>query len=59
MDGHHHVMAASAVELLTDLVKALQAVNATAWHNAFLGLWFAALRLVQRVRNTNLFQAID
>ena len=31
-------------------MKALQAVNGTAWHNAFLGLWIAALRLVQRVR---------
>ncbi|XP_004494899.1 mediator of RNA polymerase II transcription subunit 33B-like isoform X2 [Cicer arietinum] len=50
MDGDH-VMAASAVELLTGLVKALQAVNATAWHNAFLGLWIAALRLVQRERD--------
>ncbi|CAL5186324.1 unnamed protein product [Lathyrus oleraceus] len=50
MDGHH-VMAASAVELFTGLVKALQAVNGTAWHNAFLGLWIAALRLVQRERD--------
>ncbi|KAK9281726.1 hypothetical protein L1049_004630 [Liquidambar formosana] len=33
------------------LVKALQAVNGTTWHNTFLGLWFAALRLVQRERD--------
>jgi hypothetical protein len=31
------------------LVKALQAVNRTTWHDTFLGLWIAALRLVQRV----------
>lgn len=31
------------------LVKALRAVNGTTWHAAFLGLWIAALRLVQRV----------
>lgn len=35
---------------VTGLVKTLQAVNGTTWHNAFLGLWIAALRLVQRVR---------
>ncbi|PNX82524.1 hypothetical protein L195_g038553, partial [Trifolium pratense] len=46
MDAHH-VMAAT-IELLTGLVKALQAINGTAWHNTFLGLWIAALRLVQR-----------
>uniref|UniRef100_A0A6N2NEA8 Mediator of RNA polymerase II transcription subunit 33A n=1 Tax=Salix viminalis TaxID=40686 RepID=A0A6N2NEA8_SALVM len=31
------------------LVKALQAVNCTTWHDTFLGLWIASLRLVQRV----------
>ncbi|XP_027358349.1 mediator of RNA polymerase II transcription subunit 33B-like [Abrus precatorius] len=50
MDGHH-VAENSAVEVLTGLVKALHAVNGTAWHNAFLGLWIAALRLVQRERD--------
>ncbi|XP_045812616.1 mediator of RNA polymerase II transcription subunit 33B-like isoform X3 [Trifolium pratense] len=49
MDAHH-VMAAT-IELLTGLVKALQAINGTAWHNTFLGLWIAALRLVQRERD--------
>lgn len=32
------------------LVKSLQATNAASWHEIFLGLWMAALRLVQRVR---------
>ncbi|XP_061337359.1 mediator of RNA polymerase II transcription subunit 33B-like [Gastrolobium bilobum] len=50
MDGDH-VAETSAVECLTGLLKALQAVNGTAWHNAFLGLWIAALRLVQRERD--------
>ncbi|KAJ1442554.1 putative mediator of RNA polymerase II transcription subunit [Sesbania bispinosa] len=50
MDGDH-VATTSAVEVLTGLVKSLQAVNGTAWHNAFLGLWIAALRLVQRERD--------
>ncbi|XP_075641479.1 mediator of RNA polymerase II transcription subunit 33B [Castanea sativa] len=50
MDGSQ-VAATSAVETLTGLVKALQAVNGTTWHNTFLGLWIAALRLVQRERD--------
>ncbi|MBA0560268.1 hypothetical protein Golob_017177, partial [Gossypium lobatum] len=47
MDGSQ-VAATGAVESLTGLVKALQAVNGTTWHDTFLGLWIAALRLVQR-----------
>lgn len=35
---------------IAGLVKALQALNQTSWQDAFLGLWIAALRLVQRVR---------
>lgn len=31
------------------LVKALQAVNSSTWQDTFLGLWIAALRLVNRV----------
>ena len=31
------------------MVKTLHVVNGTMWHNTFLGLWVAALRLVQRV----------
>ncbi|GMY16614.1 mediator of RNA polymerase II transcription subunit 33B-like isoform X1 [Fagus crenata] len=50
MDGSE-VAATSTIEILTGLVKALQAVNGTTWHNTFLGLWIAALRLVQRERD--------
>ncbi|KAM7521558.1 hypothetical protein LguiA_011460 [Lonicera macranthoides] len=50
MDGSQ-VVATSAAETLTGLVKALQAVNQTTWHDTFLGLWIAALRLVQRERD--------
>ncbi|GAA0139031.1 hypothetical protein LIER_00660 [Lithospermum erythrorhizon] len=45
------VNASSAVETLTGLVKTLQAINCTTWHDAFLGLWMSALRLVQRERD--------
>ncbi|CAH8320696.1 unnamed protein product [Eruca vesicaria subsp. sativa] len=50
MDGTQ-AAAASAVENLTGLVKALQAANSTTWHDAFLALWLSALRLVQRERD--------
>ncbi|KAK4762707.1 hypothetical protein SAY86_008475 [Trapa natans] len=50
MDGSQ-VAAISAVEILTGLVKALQSVNGTTWHDTFLGLWISALRLVQRERD--------
>ncbi|KAI9181059.1 hypothetical protein LWI28_010964 [Acer negundo] len=50
MDGTQ-VGANSAFETLTGLVKALRAVNVTTWHDTFLGLWIAALRLVQRERD--------
>ncbi|KAL6564303.1 hypothetical protein OROMI_015753 [Orobanche minor] len=46
------VKTTSAAETLTGLVKALQALNQTTWQDAFLGLWTAALRLVQRARNS-------
>ncbi|CAA2935110.1 mediator of RNA polymerase II transcription subunit 33A-like [Olea europaea subsp. europaea] len=52
MDGSQ-VAATSAAETLTGLVKALQALNQTSWQDAFLGLWIAALRLVQRERNSS------
>ncbi|PPR84727.1 hypothetical protein GOBAR_AA35994 [Gossypium barbadense] len=45
------VAATGATERLTGLLKALQAVNSTTWHDTFLGLWLAALRLVQRERD--------
>lgn len=50
MDGSK-VAAISAVDILTGLVKALRAVNGTTWCDAFLGLWIAALRLIQRERD--------
>ncbi|XAR61234.1 hypothetical protein NMG60_11034880 [Bertholletia excelsa] len=50
MDGSQ-VASTSAVEVLTGLIKALQAMNQTTWHDAFLGLWIASLRLVQRERD--------
>ncbi|KAL3626204.1 hypothetical protein CASFOL_029753 [Castilleja foliolosa] len=50
MDGSQ-VNATSAVEIITGLVKSLQAINAASWHEIFLGLWMAALRLVQRERD--------
>ncbi|KAL3647904.1 hypothetical protein CASFOL_008872 [Castilleja foliolosa] len=46
------VKSTSAVETLTGLVKSLQSLNQTTWKDAFLGLWTAALRLVQRERNS-------
>ncbi|KAK7242970.1 hypothetical protein RIF29_37752 [Crotalaria pallida] len=47
------VSAFSAVEILAGSVKSLHAVNGTTWHSAFLALWVAALRLVQRERDSN------
>ncbi|GAV78727.1 hypothetical protein CFOL_v3_22192 [Cephalotus follicularis] len=52
MDGSQ-VTATSAVENLTGLIKALQAVNGTSWHDIFLALWIAALRLIQRERDSS------
>ncbi|KAL3647905.1 hypothetical protein CASFOL_008873 [Castilleja foliolosa] len=51
MDGSQ-VRSTSAAETLTGLVKSLKALNQTTWQDAFLGLWTAALRLVQRERNS-------
>ncbi|KAJ0035432.1 hypothetical protein Pint_24923 [Pistacia integerrima] len=48
MDGYQ-VNPTSAIEVITGLIKTLQAINGTSWHDTFLGLWIAALRLVQRV----------
>ncbi|XP_059650111.1 mediator of RNA polymerase II transcription subunit 33A [Cornus florida] len=50
MDGSQ-VTETSAIEIITGLMKALQAINSTTWHETFLGLWMAALRLVQRERD--------
>lgn len=40
--------------LFAGLIKTLRAINGTSWHDTFLGLWLAALRLVQRVRTLSL-----
>ncbi|XP_016647568.1 PREDICTED: mediator of RNA polymerase II transcription subunit 33A [Prunus mume] len=45
------VNATSSVEVITGLIKVLQAINCATWHDTFLGLWIAALRLVQRERD--------
>ncbi|XP_073066110.1 mediator of RNA polymerase II transcription subunit 33A-like isoform X1 [Primulina eburnea] len=45
------VTTTAAAETLTGLVKALQALNQTTWQDSFLGLWIAALRLVERETN--------
>ncbi|KAJ7980133.1 Mediator of RNA polymerase II transcription subunit 33A [Quillaja saponaria] len=50
MDGYQ-VNATSAIEIITGLIKTLRAINGTSWHDTFLGLWLAALRLVQRERD--------
>ncbi|XP_020101456.1 mediator of RNA polymerase II transcription subunit 33A-like [Ananas comosus] len=45
------VAATNSIELLSGLVMTLQAVNGSTWHDAFLALWMASLRLVQRERD--------
>ncbi|CAN0898515.1 Mediator of RNA polymerase II transcription subunit 33A [Linum grandiflorum] len=50
MDGYQ-VNATSAIDVVKDLVKVLQAMNGTTWHDTFVGLWIAGLRLVQRERD--------
>ncbi|MED6155368.1 Mediator of RNA polymerase II transcription subunit 33A [Stylosanthes scabra] len=49
MDGYQ-VSTTSGVEIISGLVRTLRAINGTSWHDTFLGLWLAALRLVQRER---------
>ncbi|XP_039002043.1 mediator of RNA polymerase II transcription subunit 33A-like isoform X2 [Hibiscus syriacus] len=50
MDGYL-VNTTSAVEIITGLIKTLQAMNGTSWHDTFLGLWISSLQLVQRERD--------
>ncbi|XVF64981.1 hypothetical protein PTKIN_Ptkin09bG0210200 [Pterospermum kingtungense] len=50
MDGYL-VNTTSAIEIINGLIKTLQAINGTNWHDTFLGLWIASLRLVQRERD--------
>ncbi|XP_059457962.1 mediator of RNA polymerase II transcription subunit 33A-like [Corylus avellana] len=45
------INAKSAIETITGFIKVLRAINCTTWHNTFLHLWIAALRLVQRERD--------
>ncbi|RYR31055.1 hypothetical protein Ahy_B01g055835 isoform B [Arachis hypogaea] len=49
MDGYQ-VSTTSGIEIISGLVRTLRAINGTSWHDTFLGLWLAALRLVQRER---------
>ncbi|CAN1132161.1 Mediator of RNA polymerase II transcription subunit 33B [Linum perenne] len=51
MDGSPLVVVC-AIQSLIGLVKALRALNGCTWHDTFLGLWTAALRLVQRGRDS-------
>ncbi|CAI8615916.1 unnamed protein product [Vicia faba] len=51
LDGGQ-VAAFSAIEIITGLVKLLHSVSGSKWQNTFLGLWTAALRLVQRERDS-------
>uniref|UniRef100_A0A1J3IQ93 Mediator of RNA polymerase II transcription subunit 33A n=1 Tax=Noccaea caerulescens TaxID=107243 RepID=A0A1J3IQ93_NOCCA len=50
MDGYQ-VNPTSAIEIITGLAKTLKEINGSTWHDTFLGLWIAALRLVQRERD--------
>ncbi|XP_015939682.1 mediator of RNA polymerase II transcription subunit 33A [Arachis duranensis] len=50
MDGYQ-VSTTSGIEIISGLVRTLRAINGTSWHDTFLGLWLAALRLVQRERD--------
>ncbi|KAK7245793.1 hypothetical protein RIF29_40643 [Crotalaria pallida] len=50
MDGYE-VSTTSAIEIISGLIKTLRAINGTSWHDTFLGLWLATLRLVQRERD--------
>ncbi|KAH9309641.1 hypothetical protein KI387_037552, partial [Taxus chinensis] len=50
MDGRQ-LPAKSTIEILAELTKSLLAVNGASWQETFLGLWTAALRLVQRERD--------
>ncbi|KAJ7513515.1 hypothetical protein O6H91_23G002600 [Diphasiastrum complanatum] len=47
---NRRVPATSTAQALTDLMKSLQAIQSATWHDLFLGLWTAALRLVDRER---------
>ncbi|KAL4588205.1 hypothetical protein LXL04_001087 [Taraxacum kok-saghyz] len=46
------VATTSVAETLSGLLKAHRAITQASWHDAFLGLWIAALRLVQREQDS-------
>ncbi|XP_057816725.1 mediator of RNA polymerase II transcription subunit 33A [Cryptomeria japonica] len=50
MEGKY-LSAPSFPEMLAELIKSLHAVNGASWQETFLGVWIAALRLVQRERD--------
>ncbi|RID79938.1 hypothetical protein BRARA_A02638, partial [Brassica rapa] len=50
MDGYQ-VNPTSAIEIITGLAKTLKGINGSNWHDTFLGIWIAALLLVQRERD--------
>ncbi|KAH9309638.1 hypothetical protein KI387_037549, partial [Taxus chinensis] len=50
MEGKY-LPAPSSAEMLAELIKSLQALNGACWQETFLGVWIAALRLVQRERD--------
>ncbi|WOK91947.1 mediator of RNA polymerase II transcription subunit 33A-like isoform X1 [Canna indica] len=49
LDGS--VAATNSIEVLSGLIKSLHAINGSTWHDAFLAIWIASLRLVQRERD--------
>uniref|UniRef100_A0A0D9X2Z8 Mediator of RNA polymerase II transcription subunit 33A n=1 Tax=Leersia perrieri TaxID=77586 RepID=A0A0D9X2Z8_9ORYZ len=49
IDGKH-LSAISAIEILKETTKTLQAINEASWQETFKALWISALRLVQRAR---------
>ncbi|XP_042417774.1 mediator of RNA polymerase II transcription subunit 33A-like isoform X2 [Zingiber officinale] len=49
LDGS--VAATDAIEVLSGLIKALHAFNGSTWYDAFLAIWMASLRVVQRERD--------
>ncbi|XP_015694771.2 mediator of RNA polymerase II transcription subunit 33A-like [Oryza brachyantha] len=49
IDGKH-LSAISAIEVLKEMTKTLQAINEASWQETFKALWISALRLVQRAR---------
>lgn len=49
IDGKH-LSGISAIEILKETTKTVQAINEASWQETFKALWISALRLVQRAR---------